>query len=359
MVPVPPRFLVAAMHRILPPASREAVLGDLWESCRTPAQFLSQGLAVLPFLILAQVRRRSSWPVLGLQAFVLFACLRGFVPLETHPPMWLRAALPTSLAFLALAWHDAYRTLHPALVARRISSEAAAVLCAIAFYDLVVASLGNMGVLTEGWLLSPVELVSAACSLPVLSVLRAGSGLLAAPAPRAGISAERCGDLTADYANFRRTVGRRNRLEIAAMVATVLLASLIVARAPATFPVKIWLTLVGFLGLSLYLLLKGDAPAVRDGAQAVDIRQAFRAEILRQHRLRSRLVWWWFAPLFVGLASRFIVPAATAPTVGQGMAGVVLMTLLAACIDALNRERADLVKARVEALDGPDRTVIL
>src|SRR5438067_6309838 len=125
MAPLPPRFLVAAMHRILPPASREAVLGDLWESCRTPVQFLSQGLAVLPFLIVAQVRRRSSWPVLGLQAFVLFACLRGFVPVDGHPPMWLRAALPTALAFLALAWHDAYRVVQPVLGGRRIWSEAA------------------------------------------------------------------------------------------------------------------------------------------------------------------------------------------------------------------------------------------
>lgn len=353
MAPLPP-FLVAAMHRILPPASRETVVGDLWESCRTPGHFLSQGLAVLPFLILAQVRRRSSWPVLGLQAFVLFACLRGFVPLETNPPMWLRAALPTSLAFLALAWHDAYRAVHPALVARRIWSEAAAVAVAIAFYELVAGLLRDAGVLSDGWLLHPVELVSAACSLPVLSVLRAGSGLLPAPAPARRVAAQRSGALAADYASFRRTVGRRNWVEIAAMLATVTLAGLIVVRVPAAIPAKIWLTLFGFLALSLYLLLKGHAPAVRDGARTDEIRHAFRVEILRQHRLRSGLVWWWFAPLFIGLATRFLLPAHNAPSVAQAVAGVVLMSLLAACIDALNRERADLVTARVEALDRVD-----
>jgi hypothetical protein len=353
MAPTPPSFLVVAMHRILPPASREAVLGDLWESCRTPAQFLSQGLGVLPFLILAQVRRRSSWPVLGLQAFVLFACLRGFAPLETHPPMWLRAALPTALAFLALAWHDAYRAVQPALVARRIRSEAAAVLAAIAGYELAVAALGGIGV-RDIWLLRPVELLSAACSLPVLSVLRAGSGLMGAPAPVATIGAGRSRDLSGDYAHFRRAVGRRNRLEVAAMAATLLLAGLIVARAPAAFPARIWLTLAGFLGIGVYLLLKGGAPVLRDGG--VDqVRRAFRAEMLRQHRLRSRLVWWWFAPLFMGLGSRFLVPGPTAPTLAQAAAGLVLMTLLASCIDALNRERAALVKARAEGLDLPFR----
>jgi hypothetical protein len=350
MAPLLPAFLVAAMQRILPPASREAVLGDLWESCPTPTRFLSQGLAVLPFLILAQVRRRSSWPVLGLQAFVLFACLRGFVPLEAHPPMWLRAALPTGFAFLALAWHDAYRAVQPKLIVRRIRSEAAAVLVAIAAYELVVASLGGIGVLAESWMLRPVELLSAACSLPVLSVLRAGSGLVAAPSPAAKVGAERSGEIATDYANFRCTVRLRNRLEIAAMAATVLLAGLIVARAPAAFPAKIWLTLVGFLALSLYLLLNGAAPALRDGSHAVDIRRAFRAEILRQHRLRCRLVWWWFAPLFMGLSSRFLLPGTAGPTLIQAMAGLVLMTLLAACIDALNRERATLVTARMEGL---------
>jgi hypothetical protein len=351
MAPSPPSFLVAAMHRILPPASREAVLGDLWESCRTPAHFLSQVLGVLPFLILAQVRRRSSWPVLGLQAFVLFACLRGFAPPETHPPMWLRAALPTALAFLALAWHDAYRVVQPALVGRRIRSEAAAVLAAIVFYELAVAALGGIGVLRETWLLRPVELVFAACSLPVLSVLRAGSGLLAAPPLAATIRAGLSCDLSGDYAHFRRAVGRRNRLEVAAMAATLLLAGLIVARAPAAFPVRIWLTLAGFLGISVYLLLRGGAPTLRKGGDVDDLRRAFRAEMLRQHRLRSRLVWWWFAPLFMGLLSRFLLPGPTAPTLAQAAAGLVLMTLLAACIDALNRERANLVRARAERLD--------
>ncbi|MEA3048289.1 MAG: hypothetical protein QOG84_125 [Sphingomonadales bacterium] len=349
MASSPPSFLVAAMHRILPPASREAVLGDLWEGYRTPAHFLSQGLTVLPFLILAQVRRRSSWPVLGLQAFVLFACLRGFVPLETHPPMWLRAALPTAFAFLALAWHDAYRAVQPVLAARRVWSEAASVLLAIAFYELVVAALGGIGVLRHDWLLRPVELLFAACSLPVLSVLRAGSGLLAAPSPAARVLTERSGRDAGDYAHFRRAVGRRNRLEIAAMAATLLLAGLIVARAPGAFPARVWLTLAGFLGLSLYLLLNGAAPALRDGGDSDAIRRAFRAEMLRQHRLRCRLVWWWFAPLFMGLSSRFILPG-PAPTVSQAMAGLVLMIGLAACIDALNRERADLVRARLERL---------
>ncbi|MEA3038741.1 MAG: hypothetical protein QOE79_1254, partial [Sphingomonadales bacterium] len=207
-----------------------------------------------------------------------------------------------------------------------------------------------IGVLRHEWLLRPVELVSAACSLPVLSVLRAGSGLLPASAPAATVPGRRPADLAGDYAHFRRAVRRRNRLEIAAMAATVLLAGLIVARAPAAFPVKIWLTLAGFLGLGLYLFLKGGAPALRDGGGADEIREAFRAEMLRQHRLRRRLVWWWFAPLFMGLSSRFILPGPAAPTVSQGMAGLVLMTGLAGCIDALNRERADLVRARLERL---------
>lgn len=351
----PPAFLVAALNRILPPASREAVLGDLWESCRTPAQFFFRGLAVLPFLIVAQVRRRSSWPVLGLQAFILFACLRGFVPLDGHPPMWLRASGPTALAFLALAWHDAYRAVHPARIARRMWSEAAAVLAAVALYEIPAAALRANGAAADGWLLRPAELLFAACALPVLSVLRAGSGLLPGPPPRNGAAAPRQVGIAGDYADFRRAVGARNRLEVAAMLATLLLAGVIVARAPAAFPARVWLTLAGFFGLSLYLLLRGGVPAVPAGGDADAIRRAFRAEILRQHRLRCGLVWWWFAPLFMGLWSRFVRAGDGAPAIGQTLAGFMLMVVLAACIDALNKERAGLVTARVEALDAPGR----
>jgi hypothetical protein len=141
------------------------------------------------------------------------------------------------------------------------------------------------------------------------------------------------------------------------MVATILLAGLIVARAPTAFPVKIWLTLAGFLALSVYLLLNGDAPVLRDGALADEIRKAFRAEMLRQHRLRCRLVWWWFAPLFMGLSSRFLFSGPAAPRIGQVVAGLVLIALLVVCIDALNRERANLVRSRVERLDDLDRNL--
>jgi hypothetical protein len=342
--------LVTLMHRIVPPSHREAVLGDLWERCRTPSAFLGQGLAVLPFLVLTQVRRRSSLPVLGLQLFVLFACLRGFAPVEARPPMWARAALPTLFSLLALAWHDAYRAVPPASAVRRLAGEAAAVLVAIALYEGAVALLSAAGLLSAAWLLRPAELLFAACCLPVLSVLRSGSGLVAVPVPASGSFSDTTDGVAVEYADFRRAVRRRNRLEVVAMLATLLLAGLIVARSPGAFSPMVWLTLAGFFSLSVYLLVKGDAPAVPKRSRASDVSRAFRREIVRQHRLRSGLVWWWFAPLFIGLATRFVLRGDGAPAVAQTVAGVVLMTLLAACISALNRDRANLVQRRLARL---------
>lgn len=341
----PPVFLVAIMNRIIPPASREAVLGDLWEEYRSPAQFVKQGLTILPFLMFSQLRRRSSWPILGLQAFVLFACLRGFAPSETIPAPWLRAALPTLFAFLALAWHDTYRAWHDEPAPRPAWGEVAAVTAGIGLSQLVTAGIVAAAGLTAAWLLTWPELLFAASALPVLCLLRWG----AAP-PKIG-GTEGKADLAGDYEQFRSSVRWRNRLEIGAMAVTLLIASAILARVDGPVSPVVWLTLFGFALLLAYLVRNGDAPAPRPAAPRDEMRRLFRKELVRQHKLRSMLVWWWLTPLLFGLAMHFLLADPPATLVGRQIVGIVLILALVACIHGFNAERGEAVRRHVEVLE--------
>jgi hypothetical protein len=342
----PPVFLVTIMNRIIPPASREAVLGDLWEEYRSPAQFVKQGLTVLPFLMISQLRRRSSWPILGLQAFILFACLRGFLPTETMPPPWMRASLPTLFTFFALAWHDTYRAWQDERVARPAYGEIAAVMVGIGLSQLMTAVIVAATGLSNEWLLTWAELLFAASALPVLCLLRWGSAW-------AKISQESDNvDIFDAYERFRSSVRWRNRLEIGAMAITLLISSAILSRVDGPVSLVVWSTLFGFLCLLAYLVRSGRAPAPVPAASGDEMRRLFCKELVRQHKLRSTLVWWWLTPLLIGLAMHFLLATNPGPLLARPFIGILLILALGACIWGFNAERGEMVRGKIKALES-------
>ena len=341
----PPLWLVTIMNRLIPPPSREAVLGDLWEEYRSPAQFLKQGLAVLPFLILSQVRRRSSWPILGLQAFILFACLRGFLPAEAMPAPWMRACLPTFFAFLALAWHDTYRAWHDGPASRPAWGEVAAVTIGIGLSQLVTAvAVGATGV-SAAWLLTWPELLFATSALPVLCLLRWGT-----TSPRISQSGNHA-DLVGDYDQFHSNVRWRNRLEIGAIIATLLSSAALLLRIDGPVSPFVWLTLFGFTVLLVYLIRSGRAPTPRPTASTDELRRLFRDELIRQHKLRSMLLWWWLTPLLLGLVMNFLLAPSPEMVLARQITGVLLIAALIACVQGFNAERGVTVQRHVQALE--------
>ena len=96
----PPIGTEALIQALLPPTVREEIAGDLRERYRSPTQYLCEALSLLPALWLSQIRRGSSPFMLGLQAFILFACLGGFaienilaaVPMGTEPCFYRTSA---------------------------------------------------------------------------------------------------------------------------------------------------------------------------------------------------------------------------------------------------------------------------
>lgn len=253
MVTAPPRLLIGLAERLIPPDAREAVLGDLWERYRSPLQFAGQALSVLPFLVFAQVIRRSSWPILGVQMFILFACLRGFAPpgSVSLPPPWARAGLPTLCAFLALVWHDAYRGTAPDAPPRAAWGEAMAVILGIGISQALTATMVAMAGLPSAWLLTWPQLLLACAALPVLCVFRSGSWLKLSRRP---VRAE---SLIEEYDLFRTRVRRRNRIEVGAMVATLLVSAFVLAWSRAPVPAIVWATQSGFAILAVYLAVGG------------------------------------------------------------------------------------------------------
>lgn len=346
MSTAPPVFLVTIMNRIIPPASREAVLGDLWEEYRSPAQFVKQGLTVLPFLMFSQLRRRSSWPILGLQAFILFACLRGFLSTETMPPPWMRASLPTLFTFLALAWHDTYRAWQDERAARPAYGEIAAVIVGIGLSQLMTAVIVAATGLSKAWLLTWAELLFAASALPVLCLLRWGSAWA-----KVGQVGGNVGPVD-DYGRFRSRVRWRNRLEIGAMAITLLISSAILSRADSPVSPIVWATLFGFLCLLVYLARRGGAPAPLPAASAEELRRLFCKELVRQHKLRSMLVWWWLTPLLIGLVMHFLLATDSETLLARQIIGILLIAGLGACIRGFNAERGEMVQSKIKALES-------
>ena len=88
----------------LPPACREEVLGDLWESCKSPADYLASALSVIPRVIFSQIRRNTnSWVFLLTSCAIVFSFIAGsagFSPDLAHP--LLRLAIPIIPALLSL-----------------------------------------------------------------------------------------------------------------------------------------------------------------------------------------------------------------------------------------------------------------
>ena len=104
----PPELAEDLVGWFLPPACREEVLGDLWESCGNPIQYTISALAVVPRVIFSQIRRNTDSLVLLLSACaVAYSFSAGSAsPNLTYP--LLRLAIPSVPAILALLIRNGY-----------------------------------------------------------------------------------------------------------------------------------------------------------------------------------------------------------------------------------------------------------
>jgi len=67
----PPDWLERIVLVAIPPAAREGVAGDLWETYCSPRQYAAEALRTVPFVIASQVRRNLNLPAILLQAALI------------------------------------------------------------------------------------------------------------------------------------------------------------------------------------------------------------------------------------------------------------------------------------------------
>lgn len=341
----PPAALDLLVRLLIPPAAREAVIGDLWERYSTPLQFFSEGVQVMPYVVASQIRRTSSIAVLALQAFALFACLGGFIPdlAGAAVPHWARAAAPTLAALLALVLRDAYRTRRPVL-----SGVLDAVTAAVALALVEAASiwLTTAHLIAPGWVFLQQGIVMGAVALPVIAILRIASGADASSRLAEG----EVSDIESDYAAFARAVRWRNLAEIAVCLAIILgSVSFLLLYHPPIAPVA-WATQAVFAALTLYLAVRGWArPLPAAGGQ---LRTQYQRELARQHRLRRVMWWWWFTPLFLGLGLNLIAPGIAKNEPVRIVLGGLAAVALAYCIAKLVGDRGRRVRQEIGALEA-------
>jgi hypothetical protein len=279
----PPALIEGIVRTLTPPLARESVLGDFAECYRSPMQYAWDAIAALPMIVASQVRRSSSLPVLGLQVFMLFACLGGFSAASAvTPPIWLRAAIPTAAAMLTLILRDAYRTTDRYTIGRAIADGLIVTAC-VALTQGALDLMQNVGGLESNWIQPPSLLVLAVLAPMMLCVLRFGLGVDGDAKPaRAGVPGS---EVAGEYAHFQRRIRGRNIIELVIGIACIAFTAFYLTRfQPAVAPYG-WTMLIGHASAMLYIGARGWVRSAPSDARLSRHygRELTRLRIMRQY----------------------------------------------------------------------------
>jgi hypothetical protein len=344
----PPALIDSVVRLLFPPVAREATVGDLWERYRSPLQFAAEALRVLPFVIGSQIRRSSSAPILGLQAFILFSCFDGFEMIPRNVPLWATAAVPTLAAFLALVTRDVYRKTDRRTIWRGLLDVVTAALC-ILFSEGVLAGLVAARHLSPDWVLPGRLAITGAMGLPILYILRMGPGLITDADASIGREPS-AAEFALDYHEFERRARWRNRTEVGAGLMTISVAIFLLWRfKPSVAPLG-WAFLGCYGCIVAFLAAKGAARPIPPGLGFTDLQLLYMRELARQHRVRGFMWWWYFVPLFLGLTIHLVVHGIRTEQPLLSLLGVVVALVLGSCITRLNRDRGRDVQEKFRAL---------
>jgi hypothetical protein len=343
----PPAALSALLRLLIPPPAREAVLGDLEERYRSPIQYASEGIRTMPYLIASRARRTSSIAIVGLQTFVLIACLGATLPdlPGQTVPSWMQGGIPAAAALLALALRAVYRSDEAPIRSGLLDAVAAA--AAMLLSQGALAGLVSAGQIGADWMLPRGLYMLGFFALPALWIIGAAEGRHGARP--AGAPAEA---VVQDYLRFERSVKARNRAEMIALGLIVAGSAAILLRFnPPIAPIA-WPFLAVFAAILCYLALRGWAPPIPVGAGLEPLRNHFSRELARQNGLRGFMWWFWFGPLFVGLVANLILFGIRMEQPLRIAIGAAALLLLAGFIAKANRDRGRAVRDRIAALSA-------
>jgi hypothetical protein len=113
MPSAPPRAAERIVAILLPPASREEVVGDLHERYQSPFHYCADAITTIPYVIFSRIRRTSDPQLVLIHAFGLFLSFLGAAWFKDRAFLNLhgsleRLAIPCGVALVGLILEEAY-----------------------------------------------------------------------------------------------------------------------------------------------------------------------------------------------------------------------------------------------------------
>jgi len=319
----PPDWLERIVLLAIPPAARESVAGDLWETYREPRQYAAEAFRTVPFVVASQVRRNLNLPAILLQGALIFIFLGGPAVLTLLPILLLRSA-----------YQETKRPC-PQQVFRETILLSSGVMALLFLIMSLKAPVVRAGVDHATWF---GLFLDALFLSPFLCLFRAGlilRGDRAKPLTEGELPRD---ELGREFSKFRETSLRHNLLQAAAL-----------ALAAACGFFFAWNALViGLFVLASLYLLRNSAQDTPSQLDFVSLRARYQHELTRQQHLRHFLRWLWFTPVLVMLHTRLAATAGQPITVFLDCVGVAILCFLVA---ALDREHRGRVQEQIGLLD--------
>lgn len=292
-----PHPLIEGLVRLLvPPASREHVLGDLSERYRSPGRYLLEALRTLPFVLASRVRRTANVPRLAVIALVLW--LGAFY--GSLQRTWIVATIPTLICVAVLALRDAYRSPAPTPIAPTRSGQALIDVTAVA----VCVLLSQLALAHSAPDLSLSQWRALRVGLPVgavvLFLMRLQVPAIAAwPPPLSRVMSR--AELAAEASGFERARRRAIRLEIGAGLAVIAWFALVSWAAPTAIGKAASLLMIGAVLFVVWLLHRhGRVAPIPEGLTFTELAMRYRGSLERQATRARTALWWYVLPLVGG-----------------------------------------------------------
>ncbi|HKU53788.1 MAG TPA: hypothetical protein VJP60_00365 [Rhizomicrobium sp.] len=326
----PPDWLERIVLLAIPPAAREAVAGDLWETYCGPRQYAAEALRTIPFVIASQVRRNLNLPAILLQAALIFIFLGGPVTLILLPVLLLRSAYQ--------------QTARPP--PQQVFRETVLLSSGVMVLLLLIMSAKSLVRADHAtWFGLFLDALFLA---PFLCLFRAGlilqgdrsKPLAAGELPR--------DELALSYSGFLKGNIRHNLLQAMAL-----------ALAAACGFFFAWNTLViGLFVLASLYLLQDSARRPCSQLDFVSLRARYQHELARQQHLRRFLRWLWFTPVLVALHARLAINGLETGRPIAGFLDCVGAAILCFLVAALNREHGGRVQEQIVLLDRAREKIV-
>ena len=343
----PPKWLEFLVSRLVPPACREHVLGDLSEQYRSPLQYATEAFRILPFVIAGQIRRTSDslWLLMCvIPAFVFFGGLRSG-PGVVDSGTWLSALAPTIGVAIAVILRSAYRSLHGGPSRQAVVDAAVAVSCAL-LSQIALATVHPQ------WVLAPLGVLGGSVgtfvTVFVLRSVSSGSDLRPALTTHDLISVE---GFAHDVRQFERRIHQRNRREVLAGLLVVVGFGVFLWRGPDLVSrIGCALAMAGALFIIYRIRTRGVPHPVPIGVPLSAAMAVYRRELERQRDLLHTVTWWGLLPLLPGMVVLMLAQAVARAQPAPALRAFGFFLLFGALTRQLNQRGARRLQQKIERL---------